>query len=77
MKLIQKLTYLMMVIGIYMLLGAIEYFVLNWIIEIFTFNYLVKLIVALCVLIIVNPMITYYLTEKVTFKVSEVSNSEV
>ena len=66
-----------MVIGIYMLLGAIEYFVLNWIIEIFTFNYLVKLIVALCVLIIVNPMITYYLTEKVTFKVSEVSNSEV
>ena len=67
----------MMVIGIYMLLGAIEYFVLNWIIEIFTFNYLVKLIVALCVLIIVNPMITYYLTEKVTFKVSEVSNSEV
>lgn len=66
-----------MVIGIYMLLGAIEYFVLNWIIEIFTFNYLVKLIVALCVLIIVNPMITYYLTEKVTFKVSEVSNGEV
>ena len=66
-----------MVIGIYMLLGAIEYFVLNWIIEIFTFNYLVKLIVALCALIIVNPMITYYLTEKVTFEVSEVSNSEV
>lgn len=74
MKLLQKLAYLIMVIAIYVLLSAIEYFVFDWIIEIFTFNYLVKLIVAIISLIIINPVLTYYITEKVSFNVSEVTN---
>lgn len=77
MKLIQKLTYLVMVIAVYMLLSAVEYFAINWVIELFTFNYMVKLVVGIVSLVIINPLITYFITEKATFKVSEISNNEV
>ena len=68
MKTLKRIVYLLMVIMTYCLVSFITYFLGNFILEIFTFNYRLKLMMIAFELLFLNPTVTYFLTEKISFE---------
>ena len=69
MKFYQGLIYLLSIIGIYLAVFLSEVLVVGAFVELFTTSYFIKFNLLAILLILVNPFITYYLGEKMNFKI--------
>lgn len=69
MKFKQAFGYLSLVIAIYLILFGIDITIVNALIELFTLDFLVKLIVNIVCLLVINPILTYKLSELIPFKI--------
>lgn len=64
MKTFKRIIYFILTVIVYCLITVIDYFLGNYLLEIFTFDYLIKLLMVLIELLIVNPILTYFVMEK-------------
>ena len=67
MKLSKALIYILMIMGVYTLICGVEYIAFKSLVEALSLNYYIKLILVIIVGLIINPFITYYLSEKIPF----------
>lgn len=69
MKFTQGILYSLAILLIYLLLFIAELFLLTILIELFTLSFVVKLVVFIIFILLVNPIITFFIGEKLPFKV--------
>lgn len=75
MKFSQAFTYVFTVICFYALLFISEIILLMPIIEGVEISYLIKIVISLVLLIIINPIITWLITERLPFKPKDLKAS--
>ena len=77
MKTVQSISYFMMVILIDLGLNVLDYLCLNSLMEMYFSSPLVKVLIYLLLIVIVNPVITYYLCKKVHIKIDGYKKEEI
>ena len=77
MKRSSAFLYLVLVIISYVLLGIIGALIIKYITEIFTFNSLVTLFCLLPYLLLVLPVMVYFLMERLPFKAKELKAVDI
>lgn len=61
----QALKYVPLCMGVYLILAAIEIFLLKYLIDLITLKFLYRLIIYNALLLIINPIATYFIVEKI------------
>lgn len=77
MTVIQRIIYGSAVFLIYLALFIAEYVPLNFFIEMFTFNFFIKLGSYLLFIIVVNPIITYLIADRIPFRVHDLKPTDL
>lgn len=77
MKFTQGISYCFLIILTFVTLSILEYIGVNFIIEMFTYSFYVKLIVAVIFLFIINPILTYFITKKIPFKINGLASEDI
>lgn len=73
MKFSQALAYIFTCVGIYLLCFVCEWFTIVTLLKGLELGYLIILIVSLCLLVIINPIITWVIVNKLPFKPKNLS----
>ncbi len=73
----QRIIYGLAVFLFYTVLFIAELLPVNFLIEMFTFNFYLKLAVYLLLMIIVNPIITYLLAQRIPLKVHDLKPTDL
>lgn len=77
MQVFKRIIYFILVIIIYCLVSFLNYHIFNFGLELFTFNHHFKLIMVVIELLLINPIITYFICEKFPYEVKAEEHNDV
>ena len=77
MQVFKRIIYFILVIIIYCGVSCLNYEIFNFGLELFTFNHHFKLIMVIAELLVINPIVTYFIAEKFPYEVKVEEHNDV